>query len=247
MPAFNIPAIMDMVRAGVYDGLDETADSVAREARQRAPIRKVFKERKGYRRKFRALTPVEKARAIRRAQIFYASDPFKARAVSAHIQNYGRAELRRNGSANSLARSRTLRNLGTIKGGRFSPRVDATQVISRARGRVGYNSDMLNPLLTARGRYEVKSGRAIAKIPLPGGGTRVQIGGKLKASIESEGVRQTGQGMAVKVTAGIGYAKFVEFPTVRTAAQPFLIPAMQDHRKALVKNVAAGVRKSLRG
>jgi hypothetical protein len=245
MAVFNVPAIVSAVRQGAMEGIDLTADSVAADARRRAPVRKVFKESKGFRRKFRALTPLERGLAIRRAQTFYANDPFKARQVTAHIQNYARAEVRRKGSLNSLSKSRTLRHLGTIKGRDFTPRVDA-RVLANRRG-VGYESQALKPLLTARGKYEVRSGRAIHKEVQPGGATQVRIGGALKASIENEGATITGSGVGARVTAGIRYAKFVEFPTTRTAAQPFLIPAMQAHRKRLKKDVAAEVRKALGG
>jgi len=245
MAVFNIPAILAAVRAGESEALEVMAEGVASDARRRAPVRKVFREKKGYRRKFRPLTPLEKGLAIRRAQTYYSNDPFRAAQVTAHIRNYGRAEVHRKGSANSLVRSRTLRNLGVIRGRDFIPRVDARRVGSR-RG-IGYESEALRPLLTARGRTEVRSGRAVYKKVLSGGDTEVRIGGKLKASIESEGVTVAGNGAKARVTAGIRYAKYVEFPTVRTAAQPFLLPALQGHRKRLVKAVAAEVRKSLGG
>ena len=134
-----------------------------------------------------------------------------------------------------------------MRGRQFIPRVDATRVVSRRTGAQGFDSASLNPKLTSRGRYEVRSGRAIHLVPTAGGGKSVQIGGRLKASIESEGAIQTGQGATLRVTAGVRYAKFVEFPTIRTSAQPFLLPALHDNRQRLVKTMAAEVKKALGG
>lgn len=250
MPAINIPAVMRRVEAAERIALEEVAAYVVADAKARAPVRKVFKEKKGYRRRFRPLTPLERNLAIRRAEAYAGYNDFQRRRSVSYLRNYARAEIPRRGSANAIGRSRTLRNLGTERsvrlasGGRsrvFTPRVDAR----RTRG--GFESAALNPLLTSRGRYEVRSGRAIHREVLASGGTRVQIGGALKASIESEGVVNVGQDMRVKVTAGIRYAKFVEFPTVHNAAQPFLLPALHDARTKLRQAVAAEVKKALGG
>ncbi len=247
--AFNIPAILKAVRQAEIEALEQVSSFVVADARRRAPIRKVFKERKGFRRKFRELTPNEKLLAIKRATAYYGAQSFKARQVTAHIRNYAKVQVPRQNSNNSLNRSRRLRVLGVVEPNRgtFVPRTDARQVVNRRTGTIGFNSPSLNPLLTSRGRYEVRSGRAIHRVALPGGGSRVEIGGKLKASIDSEGAIVTGEGATERITAAIGYAKYVEFPTVRTHAQPFLLPALQDSRQRLVKTMSDEVRKALGG
>lgn len=247
MPIFNIPAILAKVRMAEAEALEIVSNQIAAEARRRAPIRKVFREKRGFRRRFRELTPAEKMLAIKRANAYYGSGSFEGRRAVAHIRNYAKVEIPRKSSANSLTRSGRLRVLGIQYGQRFEPRGDARRVVSRSRGTSGFESPSLNPLLTSRGRSEVRSGRAIHREPLAGGGSRVQIGGALKASINSEGAIQTGEGMVDRVTAGVSYAKFVEFPTVRTAAQPFLLPALHDNRQRLVKTMASEVRKALGG
>ncbi len=242
MAAINVQAVLARVEAAEGRALEEVAAYVVANARARAPVRKVFREKKGHRRRFRPLTPLERNLAVRRAVAYQGYSDFARRRSVAYLRNYAKAELPRRGSANALVRSRTLRNLGSERGGSFTPRTDATQV-----GRRGYESQSLNPLLTARGRYEVRSGRAIHKEVLASGATRVQIGGALKASIESEGAVQSGKGTEVRVTAGIRYAKFVEVPTVHNAAQPFLLPALHDARTRLREAVAREVKKALGG
>jgi HK97 gp10 family phage protein len=247
VPAFNIPAIMASVRQAEASALEIVGAQVVAEARRRAPIRKVFKEPKGFKRKFRPLTSAEKVLAIKRANAYYGEGSFNARRATAHIRNYAKVQLPRRGSNNALSRSRKARVLGVERGRQFIPRTDATRVVSRRTGAQGFDSPSLNKQLTARGRFEVRTGRAIHREALPGGGSRVHIGGALKASIESEGVVQTGEGAENRVTAGIRYAKFVEFPTIRTHAQPFLLPALHDNRQRLVKTMAAEVKKALGG
>lgn len=246
---FNIPRILAAIQAAEYAALEVIAVAVVADARSRAPIRKVFKEPAGFRRKFRSLSGAEKSLATKRANAYYLNrgDEFGRRRAVGHIRNYAKAQVPRRGSNNSLTASRSLRTLGTLRGRQFTPHTDATRIVSRRTGAAGYDSATLNPLLTSRGRYEVRSGRAIHLVKTASGASKVQIGGALKASIESEGVVQTGHGAQVKVTAGIRYAKYVEFPTIRTAAQPFLLPALHGQRQKLVKVLGAEVGKALGG
>lgn len=242
MAALNIGVIMARVRVAELEALNRVADQIATDARSRAPIRKSFREPKGYRRKFRSLTAMEQRIATQRANQFYTQvrpDEFARRRAVAHIRNYARAEIPRQGSNNALSRSRGNRQLGFIRQGRF---VSTSGAFPRRGG--GFEPGArLSGLLTARGRSEVRSGAAIHRTAEG----RIQIGGALKASIESEGAVQSAKGATARVTAAIGYAKFVEFPTVRTAAQPFLRPALHNARARLVEEIAREVRQALRG
>lgn len=240
MGVLNIPAILQLVEQAERDALNEVADLVAADARSRAPVRKVFKEGAGFRRKFRALTNQEKATAVRRALAYKGYNDFERRRSVAHIQNYARVELRRPGSNNLLVRSRVLRRLGVESGGRFTARVDAI------RSGKGFTSASLNPLLTSRGRYEVRSGRAIHR-EATASGVNVQIGGRLKASIGNEGVRQQGNSTVAIVSARVRYAKYVEFPTTHNAAQPFLLPALHGARGKLRSTLARELKQRLGG
>ena len=241
----NIPAIVGMIRSAASDTLDEVGDLIAADARQRAPIRKAFKEKAGYKRKFRSLTPAEKNLATARANRYYGSvrpDEFRRRRAVAHIQNYARVQIARPGSANALARTRQLRFLGIESGGRFTS-VSGASRLSQGGFEPG---PAASAAMTARGRAEARSGSSI-HMAEGSGGTHVQVGGALKASIESGGATQTGSGQSVTVTAAIRYAKFVEFPTVRTAAQPFLLPALHDQRSKLKDLFATNLRKTFGG
>ena len=238
-------AIRGAFRRGAEDALDEIGDAIAADAKRRAPIRKVFKETK--RRKFRPLTQAERTQAIQRAEDYYTRiqpDEFKRRRAVAHLRFYARAEVPRRGMNNNLTASRKLRVLGFREQGRFR---STSGSFPNRKG--GFEpGEQLKPLLTKRGRYEVRSGRAIHEEGV-GTGTRsrVQVGGALKASIGNTGVRETGSGVVVNVVAAIRYAKYVEFPTIRTAAQPFLLPALKGQQARLPRLVAEKIRQQLGG
>lgn len=59
------------------------------------------------------------------------------------------------------------------------------------------------------------------------------IGGALRDSIHGMGVEETKNGLEVRITAGVRYAKYVEYGTYKDAAQPFLRPAIKNSKKKL--------------
>lgn len=245
---FNAERVRQAVTAGMRDGLDESGDRVAGEAKRRAPIRKVFKERKGFRRKFRALTDAERNLAIARANRYYGvsgNELVGRTSPRESLRGYtATVQLPRRGSANALVASRKLRIVGYEKQGRF------TGVGGTTRNREGgfEPGEELAKRLTSRGRYEMRTGRSIHYEPSAAGTqVRVQVGGKLKASIGNEGVTESGKGQRVTVSAAIRYAKFVEFPTIRTSAQPFLLPALHNERGKVVGTIADAIRRNLGG
>jgi HK97 gp10 family phage protein len=244
----NIAEIKARISQGAADGLEEIGDRLATDARRRAPIRKVFKESPGYRRKFRRLTPVEQRIATSRAEHYYRQvkpNEFKRRRAVAHIKNYASVQIPRRGSLNALAASNKLRTLGIERNGRFSSISGATRLIGRKTG--GFEPGAgLSKLLTSRGKYEIRSGKAVHREVTRSGAIRVRVGGALKASIESEGVSETSSGQQVTVTAGIRYAKFVEFPTIHNAAQPFMRPALHALRGEIPKIIAGHIHRALR-
>lgn len=246
----NIPAIKGRIRQGERAALEEIGDRLATDARRRAPIRKVFKEKKGYRRKFRRLTPIEQRIATARAEHYYRNvnpNEFKRRRAVAHIRNYASVSSPSRGSLNALNRSNRLRTLGIERLGRFVPsQPGVIRLAGRQRGGFEPGSE-LGQHLTSRGKYEIRSGRAVHREVTTGGNVRVRIGGALKASIENTGVVETQSGLTVIIVAAIRYAKFVEFPTIRNAAQPFMRPALHAMRGEVTRIVASHINRALRG
>jgi hypothetical protein len=242
---FNASRVIDKVRDALEDELDEAAHRIAADARQRAPIRKVFKEKRGFRFKTRALTAQEHAISTRLRAEWYGSRGIADPGVSAH---YNRVQLPSRKSANTLAHSQQHRQLGTITRGRFTGIGGTTRSFSTRSGTSGYEpGPWLKARLTARGLNEIRSGSAVHIAETGKGFRAVQAGGALKASIDTDPVRETGTGVEAVVAARIRYAKFVEFPTIHNRAQPFLLPALKDEQRTFVRDVAAAIRRSLGG
>ena len=152
----NIAAIRARIDSAASETLDEIGDLIAADARRRAPIRKSFKEKPGFKRKYRALTPAEKNLATQRANNYYGSvrpDEFKRRRAVSYIKSYARVQIARPGSANALARSSQLRFLGIESGGRF------TSVSGASRLRQGgYEPGPgASAAMTSRGRAEART------------------------------------------------------------------------------------------
>ena len=245
---FDGAAVLSRVQAALEDALDEAAERVAADARQRAPIRKVFKEKASFRFRTRELTSTERHIAIRLAQDYYkgigapgdATAERKRRRAVSHIRYTARVQLPSRKSMNTMAHSAADRRLGVVKAGRFTSDTGARRIWSRSG--TGYEpGEAAKARLTSRGLYEVRSGRAVHTGP----GGRVQIGGALKASIGVGTVHETARGVETEVKAAIRYAKYVEFPTVHNRAQPFLLPALKDEQRTFVASVAASIRRSL--
>lgn len=96
-----------------------------------------------------------------------------------------------------------------------------------------------NLSLTNRGRYELRraviremAGTQRATIVNEAG--QFQLGGRLKASIDIS-ADSTANRLIIEADPvddrGHHYARYVEFPTSRTAAQPFLLPALKNSKK----------------
>lgn len=87
--------------------------------------------------------------------------------------------------------------------------------------------------LSSRGRYEL--GRARGET----------LGGALRRSVDLQRATPGGRKIKAKVVAGnkdVDYAKYVEFGTRRSRAQPFLRPALARAREEFIPNVKAAIR-----
>lgn len=236
----DIGRIVSSVSAGAEAALTEIGDQIAADARRRAPIRKVFYQRK---RRFRPLTAEERQIALARARHYYTHiNPNKEKLQRAivHIMTRASVELPVRGSPNALPRSRGKRVLGFWTRTGFVGRAGAKAIGA------GYRAGPeIEKKMTEWAKWEVGRGRSVHYIPMARGRTKVQMGGRLKASIHAEPVRQEGPKDVVTVAASVRYAKFVEFPTIHNAAQPFLRPALLQVKGRAVRIVAEAMRRSL--
>lgn len=91
--------------------------------------------------------------------------------------------------------------------------------------------------LTSRGRYELKSGRA--NFSSHGGTT---LGGRLRGEIHVEPARGGGTSWVARVVSPTRYAKYVEFGTRHSRAQPYIRPALAQVRESFRARMQAAVR-----
>ncbi len=68
----------------------------------------------------------------------------------------------------------------------------------------------------------------------------LRFGGGLRRSIAAEKVKKEGRTMRVVVRANAPYAIYVEFPTRRTKAQPFLLPALEAVKPRVISMMKGG-------
>lgn len=98
--------------------------------------------------------------------------------------------------------------------------------------------------LSARGRYELKRRKNSAIVKLPGEQGKT-LGGALRKSLMLVDARPGGKLIKATISAGneeVTYAKYVEFGTRRSRAQPFLRPALAQAREELMETVMANLR-----
>lgn len=91
--------------------------------------------------------------------------------------------------------------------------------------------------LTARGRWELKSGRAA----FTGAGSTT-LGGRLRGEIFIEPAEGGGSRWQAKVVSPTSYSKFVEFGTRRSRAQPYLRPALANVRASFRQRMVEAAR-----
>ncbi len=194
--------------------LEATAGEIEDRARTLAPVRKVFAGQ---------LTPKSQARVAKFKELLMLRRGMnKIGYRPAYRRKYGRVGL----LTVSAHRRRAMRD--TEDQG-----MDRRMVTKTGRGAYAYGGE--EPL-SARGRYELSAkakGRAIIKISRQ---TR-QLGGRLRDSIRAQEIMPG----KWEVRASVPYAKYVEFGTRRSVAQPFLLPAFKATRNSFKKSVAKAV------
>jgi HK97 gp10 family phage protein len=127
------------------------------------------------------------------------------------------------------AESHMRRQLGLAPGPVRTQRTQASSVHStmalrqlNRRGQLKFHTP-----LTARGRFEVKSGRAAFRGP-----DGVTLGGRLRGEIHMVAAEGGGPRWTARVVSPTPYAKYVEFGTRHNRAQPYLRPTLEQVRES---------------
>lgn len=203
---FNPQAIYNRIAGRVEDAVTQTAHLIAEDARERAPVRKVFQGSHGT----ATLQSTEEAAAevAVRTRIGLAPGPVRTqRTPAARVHRFGPRRL--------------------LASPAFDPRV------SRFRGQSGRfessagqsNRLVFDTPTTSRGRYEIRTGRA--NIFING---QAFVGGRLRREITATAA-EGGPVYVAQVRSPTPYAKYVEFGTRHNRAQPYLRPALAAQRE----------------
>lgn len=139
----------------------------------------------------------------------------------------GRATMQ--SGAEAIAEAQLRRDTGLGPGPVRTQRGAASPVHSIMKYRELSTSGQLRagaPETTSRGRYELRTGRA--NFTGPGGTT---VGGRLRGEIHVVPAEGRGPRWTAKVVSPTKYAKYVEFGTRHSRAQPFMRPALSQVRE----------------
>jgi len=252
---------VDKAREAAFD---ELSFAVVKIAKQRAPVRRV--ESGGPRARYKTAPTSLKAAAFDAAKQYkYRANrqrtALEARSRALTSLYEARVRVRRRGEGNraivlgqfTRTKARSVRVAATRGAPRMS--IASKRGFKPASGVGGYagifggyegaNKTFMNSL-TSRGRYELRRQKNSAVVALdklgkittvPANVHQIQLGGRLKASIDV--LNQTDTSVVVGTT--VPYALYVEFPTSHNAAQPFLLPAL----KTVKRSVRSVVKKHL--
>lgn len=154
---------------------------------------------------------------------------FSAATVYSRIAR--KIEVGINATANEAAQfarqKAPVRKVRRTAGGRGRPPLLAAPTVLR-----------FNTPLTARGRFELKSGRAAFTSPTGS----MTLGGRLRGEILAVPSESGGPTWVAKVVSPTPYAKYVEFGTRRSRAQPYLRPALSQVRESFRARMRSAAR-----
>lgn len=222
---FSANAIYQRKARQINQAVSDTVRIVTEDARRRAPVRKVFKGSLGR----ATLQSIEEAAAevALRSRLGLAPGPVRTqRTPAARVHGFGPRRLLTSPRlpAYDVGASRFR-----AASGRFTT-ASAFRATQPLHGQLQFATE-----LSARGRYELKTGRA----NITAGG-KTYLGGRLRSQITSGGV--SGNPVFVgSVISPTPYAKYVEFGTRHNRAQPYLRPALAAQREAFRKRLQRAV------
>lgn len=236
-----------LIRHAVDVGVVHTAERVRKSAKNKAPVRKVF--RYGRRTGIHTRTVAEAKEEIAAFQKAFSVNKREAYQVLRASGVMGRQ------TSNTF--SRTGQNIfdeeGNLvgKGGSMSLR-SVIRTLPTSKIVVGGNvvkvgREFILPMgeenLTSQGRYDLKTGRAVhtPRLGHSFSESHDTLGGALRDSIQA-GDDSSGTLIGHAVFAGgkdAPYARYIEFGTRHNRAQPFLRPALAEHGDMLIDDIIA--------
>lgn len=254
----NVATINETIRIQLTAAVNEVAEHAHQEALRLVPQRKVFRygrtprtnARIQGRQETRPLTVTEALNESRIRGKLGLQSAFPTTAAgrrtagepplvkTALFEGNYRSQNRANDS-----RSMSRRTVAQIGGRNRLVTLKQSEILNSQGRKVSITVPEINSEaesdLSARGKYELKRQKNSA---ITGKGDERTLGGALRKTVQDGLMLATPQGKRIKATIQAGseevdYAKYVEFGTRRSRAQPFLRPALAKAREELMATV----------
>lgn len=215
----DFEAIAQQIFDAAVGALGEGALMIEASAKQKAPVRRLFSE-DGQRTRYKSIGEIQADRALR-AQLGLGPEasrgPHRARTA--------------------IGKRPPVRwHQRTLPAAEAHLEAYEEEMASRKAGAVPTMT-----MLSRRGAYEVRTKRAVATT-----WKHRYLGGRLRGEISATAPQVSGRTAEAWVISPTPYAKYMEFGTRHNAAYPFLRPAADESREAIVSRIAAAVREASR-
>jgi hypothetical protein len=245
--------VVDALRAAVESAVIQTAENIETTAKSLAPVRRVSKSEKSSRRRIGSARAAELSSGFAAKGLsFGGTANFRKRSFSVSENAWTRPLKERKSAlaASESSRSFTIRSAmvsgklrveaGELpKGLLYTGRREMEQAQSAVAGGLhrGFTPKENDWVRTSAGR--TPSARVTGRTTDTKGITTftMSVGGYLKAHIKAGNPKWSGNRITVTITSHAPYSRYVEFPTRRTKAQPFLMPALKQSRSAFLRAI----------
>jgi HK97 gp10 family phage protein len=243
----NVESFIEKMRQAVADGLKDVAIEIRDDAVSLAPVRKVTSGQKAFRsfRRYKApqLKEISSGTAMFGGTRKFKVKPFnlRFRKKNPYMQRVAPMKRRAEFEASLSDRTIFISEKGKSEGGDLD-----------WRGRYEAKSS-LKGAFTAESVKDLTVGKFVGKrnsvsfAGFVGGKRTFAVGGFLRKNIVVGEVEADGGRTKVSVISKAPYSRYVEFPTRRTKAQPFMMPAIKGAKRGLKRAmkdaVMAGIKQ----
>jgi len=225
--------LQNAIHEAVSLGLGEGAEIVAKAARAKAPVRRIFSNR-GPEIGLKTAGEMEADKDVR-ASLGLSVEGSRNNPAPTIVR--GRVPPRRWSDRRLAQADKLLADRDAVMARYWSGK-DPASASNPSRLKAFHAAQIpWRTALSARGAYEVRTRRAVGRF----GGHRT-IGGTLRDSIRAELPTRRGGKSTAWVIATAPYAKYMEYGTVHAAAHPFLRPAAAESQQKVANVVGEWVR-----
>jgi len=229
--------VQEEILAAIEQAVSDIADRGERYAKRLAPRRQVSYATRNA--APRLLTAVER----RRLPAFVTRDLTKAQVLSLRTTDFRRRRKQELEAPEVLEDVGTRRMAGT---GAIRLADQSQEHLLNARGRDELRRRDANRALYSRSAVGLSAARVARTRDIAGraqasrditGVNKATLGGRLRGEIKAVAISKRGGRIRYDIISPTPYAKFVEFPTTRTAAQPYMRPTLGAMKRPFIEKM----------